>query len=202
CSLGPCATTEYTECLAVPGAILDVHVVHADPGWIADHDIESARFGDVGKVHRICEGGRRPALDCDALSPERTHDGAQLEQSGTLPGIRWRTSVEQIARSYGTDDLLPLESRRGDADVDCIDSMQSLDNVELPSEGQLSRPVGARVPVSQHGRSPRRDRGQRPAPECITAERIADPDLTIQVGEWGHAHRVVLITVDHGGQPQ
>ena len=161
--------------------------MQANPGRIAEHDVEATSRVRVGK--RGAEEKRKRATidDAAALIAQRSDVLATTLQLSSIVRSRRAALAEQVARSLCREKLRAGEPRRRDFTIDLGERPAPLFAVEHASETVFPRAGGAHVTLAQLHEPRAAGHRKDVSRESSSDEGVTDADIAVEVRQGRHA---------------
>ena len=164
-------------------------------------EVEPARRRGVGEMHGKRERKRRAGPERGDPAPEVARARSQLAQGVALRRRGDRARREQVARPHGAEEVAPAHGDRVALALGHHDRRATLLPVECARERPFARAGRTRIPAAQARERRRRGDHERLV-EGGTGERVAHPNVPVQVRQRRHGERIALAGVDDHGEPE
>jgi hypothetical protein len=182
-------------------------LVRAHPGWVPDHGIESPIGIRVGEVHR--EGERKCSPRFEGAKPNAQGAGphSQIRAPFALGGsgvCRIPEQVSAAGEAYGVE-AQPDEV--GELSLYGIDGTGALGAFDRSEGDGFVCPGCPCVAVSEASHENTLSTSCDEIPdhrhaECASGKGVADPHISIEVGERENPNRVGFFSLDDDGEPE
>ena len=188
------------ESCAEVGACRGVEVVRADPGWVADDQVEATVSGGVGEVRAELEVDGASIIQssqsASVLREQRAHGG----EAPSLGGGESCAGAEERSFACRSEQIRAFVVEcgyRAQRQFACVVAFQCID----ACRGRfLLRSCAGGVVLSECGQASRP--GEWLVIECVMAQGIADVDVVVQVRERRDLSCVGRVVVDDDGEPE
>ena len=175
--------------------------MYANPGRIADDDVESTGSGNVGEVRRKGEGKRGAFAQRFDFVSDISQAAADSLEAQTCLVIGRMPQSEQVSGTYKHQQLLALGVEANSSTRQDIDGGGALEPVKSARQRELSRPGGSHVSSAKTRQFATTSYGASIV-ECGSAERVANADVPIEIRQRRNPHWIWLVTLDDYREPE
>src|SRR5690348_5319660 len=154
--------------------------MESHPWWIAKDDIEPTTGTDVSEMDRKGEGQGAAVTQAPIFASEHRGAATQVGGMAALLGGGNATCAEQVATAHRDDEIATRGADRRHLALECGERDASFLAVELPDEGRLAPPGSACIALAQ-GPQPTAARREQRLAKVVCGERVADPDVAVEV---------------------
>jgi hypothetical protein len=173
--------------------------VRSHPRWIPDDDGEATTCGDVAEARREAKGEGaaecQGAVLCGHFACASTEVGEVLR---VLPSAAAAFS-EEIAGAEGVDHGASFRANRVGKAITFCDGAMAFLAIKGGGERVFSGAGGSGVALAQLRHA---FRARRRVTEVSAGERVADPDVVIQVRQWWDVGDPRFRALDDDGEPE